>query len=77
MHYGVALDALNDLVDDDTIVLGDIGSHNQWGRLVGETRNRNTLHCRKATGARWASVCPAAMAAKLAYPRQEGGRGDR
>jgi thiamine pyrophosphate-dependent acetolactate synthase large subunit-like protein len=36
------------LVDGDTIVLGDIGSHNQWTRLL-----------------------PAAMTAKLAFPRKQ------
>ncbi len=42
MHYGVALDALPGFVDADTIVLGDIGSHNQWTRLLVESLNRTS-----------------------------------
>lgn len=67
MHYGVALDALPDLVDADTIVLGDIGSHNQWTRLVLQSLNRTTFTPEGYWGAMGFGL-PAAMAAKLAYP---------
>ncbi len=67
MQYGVALDALADMVDDDTIVLGDIGSHNQWTRVVVETLNRNTFTPEGYWGAMGFGL-PAAMAAKLAFP---------
>lgn len=67
MHYGVALDALSDLVDADTIVLGDIGSHNQWTRLLVESLNRTTYTPEGYWGAMGFGL-PAAMAAKLAYP---------
>jgi acetolactate synthase-1/2/3 large subunit len=67
MHYGLALEGLAQFVDDDTIVLGDIGSHNQWTRLVVETRNRDTFHPEGYWGAMGFAL-PAAMAAKLARP---------
>lgn len=67
MHYGVALDALGSMVDADTIVLGDIGSHNQWTRLLVETLNRNTFTPEGYWGAMGFGL-PAAMAAKVAYP---------
>lgn len=70
MHYGVALDALPDLVDADTIVLGDIGSHNQWTRLVLQSLNRNTYIPEGYWGAMGFGL-PAAMAAKLAYPEKK------
>lgn len=69
MHYGVALDALSDLVDSDTIVLGDIGSHNQWTRLLVESLNRTTFTPEGYWGAMGFGL-PAAMAAKLAYPEK-------
>ena len=67
MHYGLALEALGEFVDDDTIVLGDIGSHNQWTRLVVETRNRDTFVPEGYWGAMGFAL-PAAFAAKLARP---------
>jgi acetolactate synthase-1/2/3 large subunit len=67
LHYGVALDALPDLVDADTIVLGDIGSHNQWTRLVLQTLNRTTFTPEGYWGAMGFGL-PAALAAKLAFP---------
>jgi acetolactate synthase-1/2/3 large subunit len=69
MHYGVALDALSEFVDDDTIVLGDIGSHNQWTRVVVETLNRNTLTPEGYWGAMGFGL-PGSMAAKLAFPEK-------
>ncbi|HET7034804.1 MAG TPA: thiamine pyrophosphate-binding protein [Thermomicrobiaceae bacterium] len=70
MHYGVALDALPDLVDADTIVLGDIGSHNQWSRLVIESLNPDSFVPEGFWGAMGFGL-PAAMAAKLAYPEKK------
>lgn len=70
MHYGVALDALPEFVDADTIVLGDIGSHNQWTRLLLRTLNRNTYVPEGYWGAMGFGL-PAAMAAKLAYPEKK------
>ena len=70
MHYGAALDALPDLVDVDTIVLGDIGSHNQWTRLLLQSLNRNTYIPEGYWGAMGFGL-PAAMAAKLAYPEKK------
>lgn len=70
MHYGVALDALADIVDADTIVLGDIGSHNQWTRLLVETLNRNTFTPEGFWGAMGFGL-PAAMADKLAFPDKQ------
>jgi len=70
MHYGVALDALPDFVDADTIVLGDIGSHNQWSRMVVETMNRNTFTPEGYWGAMGFGL-PASLAAKLAFPEKK------
>ena len=70
MHYGLALDALPELVDADTIVLGDIGSHNQWTRLVLQTLNRTTFVPEGYWGAMGFGL-PAALAAKLAYPEKK------
>ena len=67
MHYGAAIAVLNEFVDDDTIVLGDIGQHNQWGRLAVTTRGRNTFVPEGYWGAMGFCI-PAAMAAKAAYP---------
>ena len=67
MHYGLALEGLAQFVDDDAIVLGDIGSHNQWTRLVVQTRNRDTFHPEGYWGAMGFAL-PAALAAKLARP---------
>ena len=70
LHYGVALDALPELVDGDTIVLGDIGSHNQWTRLVLQTLNRDTYTPEGYWGAMGFGL-PAALAAKLAFPAKK------
>ena len=70
MHYGLALDALPDVVDADTIVLGDIGSHNQWTRLVLQTLIRTTFVPEGYWGAMGFGL-PAALAAKLAYPQKK------
>ncbi|HET9016349.1 MAG TPA: thiamine pyrophosphate-binding protein [Thermomicrobiaceae bacterium] len=70
MHYGVALEALPEVVDADTLVLGDIGSHNQWTRLVVETLNRTTYTPEGFWGAMGFGL-PAAMAAKLAFPEKK------
>ena len=56
-----------ELVDADTIVLGDIGSHNQWTRLVLQSLNRATFTPEGYWGAMGFGL-PAAMAAKLAFP---------
>jgi acetolactate synthase-1/2/3 large subunit len=70
LHYGVALDALPEMVDGDTIVLGDIGSHNQWTRLVLQSLNRTTFTPEGYWGAMGFGL-PAAMAAKLAFPQKK------
>jgi len=70
MHYGAALDTLASLVDEDTIVLGDIGSHNQWTRMVVQTRNRTTFTPEGYWGAMGFGL-PAAMAAKIAEPNKK------
>lgn len=70
MHYGVALEALADVIDEDVICMGDIGSHNQWTRLLVETRNRTTYIPEGFWGAMGYGL-PAAMAAKLLYPEKK------
>jgi thiamine pyrophosphate-dependent acetolactate synthase large subunit-like protein len=67
MHYGAALAALAEMVDEDTICLGDIGSHNQWTRMVVQTLNRTTFTPEGYWGAMGFGL-PAAMAAKLVAP---------
>lgn len=66
-HYGLALEPLCDFVDDDLIVMGDIGEHNQWTRLLIETQNRTTFLPEGFWGAMGFGL-PGAMAAKLAEP---------
>jgi acetolactate synthase-1/2/3 large subunit len=70
MHYGAALAALAECVDEDTIVLGDIGSHNQWTRMIVQTLNRSTFTPEGYWGAMGFGL-PAAMAAKLAAPEKK------
>lgn len=70
LHYGLALEALPEMVDADTIVLGDIGSHNQWTRLVLQGLNRTTFTPEGYWGAMGFGL-PAALAAKLAFPEKK------
>ncbi len=70
MHYSVALEPIREYVDDDLIVLGDIGEHNQWTRLLVETHNRTSFLSEGFWGAMGFSL-PAAMAAKLAFPEKK------
>lgn len=70
MHYGIALEALVELIDEDVICMGDIGSHNQWTRLLVETLNRTTYIPEGFWGAMGYGL-PAAMAAKLLYPEKK------
>lgn len=70
MHYGLALEALADGVDDDTIVLGDIGSHNQWTRVMVPTRNRDTFIPEGYWGAMGFGL-PGAIAAKMIWPEKK------
>lgn len=67
MHYGAAIATLHEFIDDDTIVLGDIGQHNQWGRLAVTTRNPSTFVPEGYWGAMGFGI-PAALAAKAAFP---------
>lgn len=67
MHYGAALDALAAVVDESTICLGDIGSHNQWTRMVVRTLNRTSFTPEGYWGAMGFGL-PAAMTAKIAFP---------
>lgn len=69
MHYGIALEALLDFVDDDTICMGDIGTHNQWTRMLVESLNRNTYIPEGFWGAMGYGL-PSAMTAKLLYPEK-------
>jgi acetolactate synthase I/II/III large subunit len=70
MHYGVALDSLAGLIDEDTICMGDIGTHNQWTRLLVQTLNRNTYIPEGFWGAMGYGL-PAAISAKLLYPEKK------
>jgi acetolactate synthase I/II/III large subunit len=67
MHYGVALESLQHFIDEDTICMGDIGSHNQWTRLLVQSVNRNTYIPEGFWGAMGYGL-PAAMVAKLLNP---------
>jgi acetolactate synthase I/II/III large subunit len=67
MHYGMALETLPELLDAGTICLGDIGSHNQWTRLVLQATGRNSFIPEGYWGAMGFGL-PAAMTAKVAYP---------
>jgi acetolactate synthase-1/2/3 large subunit len=70
MHYGLAIEALREMVDQDVICMGDIGQHNQWTRMVIETVNRDSYIPEGFWGAMGFGL-PAAMAAKLAYPEKK------
>lgn len=70
MHYGVALEALAGMIDDDVICLGDIGTHNQWTRMLVSSVNRNTYIPEGFWGAMGFGL-PAAIAAKLACPEKK------
>ncbi len=67
MHYGLALEPIREFVDGDLVVMGDIGEHNQWTRLLIETWNRTTFLPEGYWGAMGFGL-PGAMAAKLAMP---------
>ena len=69
LHYGLALEALREFVDDDLIVMGDIGEHNQWTRLLVETHNRTTYLPEGFWGAMGFGL-PGAMTAKLVEPEK-------
>jgi len=69
MHYGVALNAVMQTIDDNTICMGDIGSHNQWTRMLIETRNRETFIPEGFWGAMGYGL-PSAITAKLLYPEK-------
>ncbi len=70
MHYATALEALLPHIDDDVICMGDIGSHNQWTRLLVETLNRTTYVPEGFWGAMGYGL-PSAMTAKLLYPAKK------
>lgn len=70
MHYGVALEAIQEFAGDDLICMGDIGQHNQWTRLLIETHNRTTYFPEGVWGAMGFGL-PAAMTAKLAFPEKD------
>ncbi len=67
LHYALALEPLSEFVDDDLVLIGDIGEHNQWTRLLVETHNRTTYLPEGFWGAMGFGL-PGAMAAKLAAP---------
>lgn len=67
MHYGMAIDALLDVLDEDVICMGDIGTHNQWTRMLVQSLNRNTYIPEGFWGAMGYGL-PAAIAAKLVHP---------
>ena len=69
LHYGLALEALREFVDDDLVVMGDIGEHNQWTRLLVETHNRTTYLPEGFWGAMGFGL-PGAMTAKLVCPEK-------
>lgn len=69
MPYSAALDALAAQVDDEMIVLGDIGSHNQWSRMALRSLHPNGFVPEGYWGAMGFGL-PAAMAAKLAFPER-------
>jgi acetolactate synthase-1/2/3 large subunit len=70
MHYGMALDALLDVIDEDIICMGDIGTHNQWTRMLVQSMNRNTYIPEGFWGAMGYGL-PAAITAKLVYPEKK------
>jgi thiamine pyrophosphate-dependent acetolactate synthase large subunit-like protein len=70
IHFGLAVKELFDRLDEDAIVVTDVGVHNVWANQLARIRRPDSL---QAVG-RWAEMgfaLPGAIAAKLVYPNRQ------
>src|SRR4051794_38409938 len=69
LHLGQFIEALTLFIDDDTIVIGDIGHHDLWSRVLMPVRNRDTYKPEGSWGAMGFAI-PGAIGAKVAAPQK-------
>jgi len=67
LHIGQFLEQLEPLIDEETIVVGDVGHHDVWSRILLPVRNRDTYRPEGVWG-QMGYALPAAIGAKLAAP---------
>jgi thiamine pyrophosphate-dependent acetolactate synthase large subunit-like protein len=70
LHFGLALKELVSLLDDDALVVGDIGNHGVWASWFFDLHGRQTFVGPGKWGAMGFAV-PGSIAAKLAYPDRQ------
>lgn len=70
MHFGVAMRELIPLLDDDALVVGDIGNHGAWASRCFELYGTQTFLEPGSWGAMGFAL-PAAIAAKMARPARQ------
>jgi acetolactate synthase-1/2/3 large subunit len=70
LHLGQFIEALTPFIDDDTIVIGDIGHHDLWSRVLMPIRNRDTYKPEGSWGAMGFAI-PGAIGAKVAAPQKK------
>lgn len=67
IHFGLAVKELFDRLDEDALVVTDVGVHSVWGNQLARIRRPDSLQ----TVGRWAEMgfaLPGAIAAKLVFP---------
>ncbi len=70
IHFGLAVKELFDRLDEDALVVTDVGVHSVWGNQLARIRRPDSLQ----TVGRWAEMgfaLPGAIAAKLVYPNRQ------
>jgi acetolactate synthase-1/2/3 large subunit len=70
LHFGLVLKELLELLDEDALVVGDIGNHGVWASWYFELRGRQTFAEPGMWGAMGFAV-PGSIAGKLAYPEKQ------
>ncbi len=67
LHIGQFLEELEPLLDEQTIIVGDVGHHDVWSRILLPVRNRDTYKPEGVWG-QMGYALPAAIGAKIAAP---------
>jgi acetolactate synthase-1/2/3 large subunit len=70
IHFGLALKELIPLLDEDTLVVGDIGNHGVWASWW-FSLNSSQAFLEPGTWGSMGFALPGAIAAKLAYPERQ------
>ena len=70
LHFGLVLKELLPLLDEDALVVGDIGNHGVWASWYFELQGRQTFVEPGTWGAMGFAV-PGCIAGKLAYPERQ------